>query len=153
LDLQLSYQKPTLQVQAQLPMVVDFNDYKFYTNYFAFMPFMVNRESQDRFAYIDFSKHKDAFGHIDFKKFAEYLKQMNALPYALAEPNQVHSVDLSKSEKEAGLSKKIRYMGDLETAQVQLGLFEYVNKLRLFPIRHRWVTGITWTRNIVFLNQ
>ncbi len=110
-------------------MVVDFNDYKFYTNYFAFMPFMVNRESQDRFAYIDFSKHKDAFGHIDFKKFAEYLKQMNALPYALAEPNQVHSVDLSKSEKEAGLSKKIRYMGDLETAQVQLGLFEYVNKL------------------------
>ncbi len=54
---------------------------------------------------------------------------MNALPYALAEPNQVHSVDLSKSEKEAGLSKKIRYMGDLETAQVQLGLFEYVNKL------------------------
>ncbi|MGL6034905.1 MAG: hypothetical protein ACRC0N_07550, partial [Acinetobacter johnsonii] len=67
--------------------------------------------------------------HIDFKKFAEYLKQMNALPYALAEPNQVHSVDLSKSEKEAGLSKKIRYMGDLETAQVQLGLFEHVNKL------------------------
>lgn len=129
LTLQLSYQKPTLQVQAQLPMVVDFNDYKFYTNYFAFMPFMVNRESQDRFAYIDFSKHKDAFGHIDFKKFAEYLKQMNALPYALAESNQVHSVDLSKSEKEAGLSKKIRYMGDLETAQVQLGLFEYVNKL------------------------
>lgn len=54
---------------------------------------------------------------------------MNALPYALAEPNQVHSVDLSKSEKEAGLSKKIRYMGDLETAQVQLGLFEHVNKL------------------------
>lgn len=50
LTLQLSYQKPTLQVQAQLPMVVDFNDYKFYTNYFAFMPFMVNRESQDRFA-------------------------------------------------------------------------------------------------------
>lgn len=129
LTLQLSYQKPTLQVQAQLPMVVDFNDYKFYTNYFAFMPFMVNRESQDRFAYIDFSKHKDAFGNIDFKKFAEYLKQMNALPYALAEPNQVHSVDLSKSEKEAGLSKKIRYMGDLETAQVQLGLFEHVNKL------------------------
>ena len=129
LTLQLSYQKPTLQVQAQLPMVVDFNDYKFYTNYFAFMPFMVNRESQDRFAYIDFSKHKEAFSNIDFKKFAEYLKQMNALPYALAEPNQVHSVDLSKSEKEAGLSKKIRYMGDLETAQVQLGLFEYVNKL------------------------
>ncbi|QEK34654.1 hypothetical protein [Acinetobacter johnsonii] len=129
LTLQLSYQKPTLQVQAQLPMVVDFNDYKFYTNYFAFMPFMVNRESQDRFAYIDFSKHKEAFGHIDFKKFAEYLKQMNSLPYALAESNQVHSVDLSKSEKEAGLSKKIRYMGDLETAQVQLGLFEYVNKL------------------------
>ena len=129
LTLQLSYQKPTLQVQAQLPMVVDFNDYKFYTNYFAFMPFMVNRESQDRFAYIDFSKHKDAFGHIDFKKFAEYLKQMNALPYALAEPNQVHSVGLSKPEKDAGLSKKIRYIGDLETAQVQLGLFEYVNKL------------------------
>ncbi len=49
LTLQLSYQKPTLQVQAQLPMVVHFNDYKFCTNYFAFMPFMVNRESPDRF--------------------------------------------------------------------------------------------------------
>lgn len=68
-------------------MVVDFNDYKFYINYFVFMLFMVNCESQDCFVYIDFFKYKDVFGYIDFKKFVEYLKQMNVLLYVLVELN------------------------------------------------------------------
>ena len=127
LTLQLSYQKPTLQVNAQLPMIFDFDDYKFYTNYFAFMPFMVNRESQDRLAYVDFSKHKEALAQYNLKKFADYLKQMNALPYLLAEQNQVQSIDLSRDEKNAGLIKKIRYVGDVDTVYTQLELFDYVN--------------------------
>lgn len=65
-------------------MVVDFNNFRLYANYFAFMPFMVNRDSQGSFAYIDFSKYKDDFNKVDFKLLANYLKQMNALPYALA---------------------------------------------------------------------
>lgn len=129
LTLQLSYQKPTLQVNAQLPMVVDFNEHKFYTNYFAFMPFMVNRESQGSLAYVDFSKHKATLEQIDLKKFADYLKQMNVVPYALAEPNQLQTVGLTRTEKDAGIVKKIRFIGDMETLQTQLELFDYVNEI------------------------
>ena len=129
LTLQLNYQKPTLQVQAQLPMVVDFNENKFYTNYFAFMPFMVNRESQGSFAYVDFSKHRDSLDQIDLKKFAALLKEMNALPYELAEPNQIQNVALSHAEKDAGITKKIRFVGDVETLHTQLELYDYVNEI------------------------
>lgn len=129
LTLQLSYQKPTLQVNAQLPMVVDFNEHKFYTNYFAFMPFMVNRESQGSLAYVDFSKHKATLEQIDLKKFADYLKQMNVVPYALAEPNQLQTVGLTRTEKDAGIVKKIRFIGDMETLHTQLELFDYVNEI------------------------
>ncbi|WP_180118338.1 hypothetical protein [Acinetobacter sp. YH12096] len=127
LTLQLSYQKPTLQVNAQLPMIIDFNQHKFYTNYFAFMPFMVNRESQSSLAYVDFSKHKETIAQYDLKKFADYLKQMNALPYVLAEPNQVQNIALTRDEKNAGLTKKIRYVGDLDALYTQLELFDFVN--------------------------
>ena len=129
LTLQLSYQKPTLQVNAQLPMVVDFNEHKFYTNYFAFMPFMVNRESQGSLAYVDFSKHKATLEQIDLKKFADYLKQMNVVPYALAEPNQLQTVGLTRTEKDAGIVKKIRFIGDMATLHTQLELFDYVNEI------------------------
>ena len=129
LTLQLNYQKPTLQIQAQLPMVVDFNEHKFYTNYFAIMPFMVNRDSQGRLAYIDFSKHKEAFEQVDLKKFAEYLKQMNALTYTLADANQVHTLGLTQDEKAQGALKKIRFSGDLDTVHTQLELYDYVNEI------------------------
>ena len=129
LTLQLNYQKPTLQVQAQLPMVIDFNELKFYTNYFAVMPFMVNRNSQDRLAYVDFSKYRDSFEKVDIKKFAEYLKQMNALTYLLAEDDQISALSLTNDEKRQGLIKKIRFVGDLDTIRTQLELFEYVNEI------------------------
>ncbi|QXW26312.1 hypothetical protein KXJ74_01990 [Acinetobacter johnsonii] len=127
LNLNLKYQKPTLLVQAQLPMIVDLNDFKLYTNYFAFMPFMVNRDSQASYAYVDFSKYKDEFNQVNFKNLALYLKQLNALPYALATPDQVAAIDLSAAEKQQGLSSKIRYQGTVEQLALQMSLFEWVN--------------------------
>lgn len=127
LNLNLKYQKPTLSIQAQLPLIVDLNDFKLYTNYFAFMPFMVNRDSQASYAYIDFSKYKDDINQINIKNLALYLKQLNALPYALATPNQVTGLDLTAQEKQQGLSSKIRYQGTLENLALQMSLFEWVN--------------------------
>nr|MBP8099013.1 hypothetical protein [Acinetobacter sp.] len=127
LNLNLKYQKPTLSIQAQLPLIVDLNDFKLYTNYFAFMPFMVNRDSQASYAYIDFSKYKDDINQINIKNLALYLKQLNALPYALAAPNQVTGLDLTAQEKQQGLSSKIRYQGTLENLALQMSLFEWVN--------------------------
>ena len=57
LNLVAKYQKPTLLVEAKLPMVVDFQDYKFYANYFAFMPYLVNKDSQASYRYLDFSNY------------------------------------------------------------------------------------------------
>ncbi|CAM2938296.1 hypothetical protein [Acinetobacter celticus] len=127
LNLNLKYQKPTLSIQAQLPLIVDLNDFKLYTNYFAFMPFMVNRDSQASYAYIDFSKYKDDINQINIKNLALYLKQLNALPYALSTPNQVTGLDLTAQEKQQGLSSKIRYQGTLENIALQMSLFEWVN--------------------------
>ncbi|MFZ0331730.1 MAG: hypothetical protein WAL54_11090, partial [Acinetobacter bohemicus] len=59
LNLEAKYEKPTLLVHAKVPMVVDFNEYKFYINYFSLMPYLVNKDSQASFAYIDFSKYKN----------------------------------------------------------------------------------------------
>lgn len=123
----LKYMKPTLQVQAQLPLIVDFNELKLYTNYFAFMPFMVNRDSQSSYAYIDLSKYKDEFNRIDFKKLAAYLKQMNAVPYALADADQLSALPLTAQDQQQGLARKIRYQGTLQALALQLGLFELVN--------------------------
>ncbi|WP_353142960.1 hypothetical protein [Acinetobacter pragensis] len=128
LNFNLKYLKPTLQVQARLPVIVDFNDFKLYTNYFAFMPFMVNRDSQASYAYVDLSKYKDNFNQVDFKKLAAYLKQMNAVPFVLAAPNQLSAVALTAAEKQQGLNSKIRYQGTLEDLALQLSLFELVNE-------------------------
>ncbi|MCG4650763.1 hypothetical protein L0P02_12390, partial [Bifidobacterium longum] len=85
-------EKPTLLVHAKVPMVVDFNDYKFYINYFSLMPYLVNKDSQASFAYIDFSKYKNEVNRVDFKKLANYLKQVNALSYVLAEPKGIQAL-------------------------------------------------------------
>ncbi|OTG89635.1 hypothetical protein [Acinetobacter sp. ANC 3813] len=128
LNFNLKYLKPTLQVQAQLPFIVDFNELKLYTNYFAFMPFLVNRESQSSYAYVDLSKYKDEFNQINFKNLAVYLKQMNAVPYALAESNQLSLLPLTAQDQQQGLTRKIRYQGTLQNVFLQMGLFDVVNE-------------------------
>ena len=84
-------------------MVVDFKDYKFYSNYFALMPYLVNQDSQSSFAYIDFSKYKSDINKVNLQELAEYIKQMNAVAYLLAEPQQIHSLALTAQDRQQGL--------------------------------------------------
>jgi len=67
-NLTARYEKPTLLIQAKVPMVLDLNNYKFYINYFALMPYLVNKENQNNLAYLDFSKYQDLFKQVDYKK-------------------------------------------------------------------------------------
>ena len=57
-NLTARYEKPTLLIQAKVPMVLDLNNYKFYINYFALMPYLVNKENQNNMAYLDISKYQ-----------------------------------------------------------------------------------------------
>ena len=128
LNLTAKYEKPTLLVQAKVPMVLDFQNHKFYTNYFALMPYLVNKESQNSFAYIDFSKYKHEIDRVDFKKLVAYLKQSTALPYLLADHQQIQNINLSAQDKEQGMVEKIRLNVSLEEMLLQMRLFELVNK-------------------------
>ena len=128
LNLEAKYEKPTLLVHAKVPMVVDFNEYKFYINYFSLMPYLVNKDSQASFAYIDFSKYKNEINRVDFKKLADYLKQVNALPYALAEPKGIQALPLNAKDKKLAVVDKIRLSTTLEQIQLQMALYEQVNR-------------------------
>ncbi|WP_416252395.1 hypothetical protein [Acinetobacter tibetensis] len=144
LNLVAKYQKPTLLVEAKLPMVVDFQNYKFYANYFAFMPYLVNKDSQASYAYLDFSKYKQDFDRVNVPKLVDYLKQMNALPYALADTKQLQRVHVSASEKQQGIRNKIRYQGDLGNLMLQMSLFEQINK----PYLTQRVMGLVETDTV-----
>lgn len=128
LNLEAKYEKPTLLVHAKVPMVVDFNEYKFYINYFSLMPYLVNKDSQASFAYIDFSKYKNEINRVDFKKLADYLKQVNALSYALAEPKGIQALPLNAKDKNLAVVEKIRLSTTLEQLQLQMALYEQVNR-------------------------
>ncbi len=128
LNLEAKYEKPTLLVHAKVPMVVDFNEYKFYINYFSLMPYLVNKDSQASFAYIDFSKYKNEINRVDFKKLADYLKQINALSYALAEPQGIQALPLNAKDKDLAVVEKIRLSTTLEQLQLQMALYEQVNR-------------------------
>lgn len=139
LNLAARYEKPTLLVQMKVPMVVDFKEYKFYTNYFSLMPYLVNKDSQNSFAYIDFSKYKADFERVNVAKLADYLKAVNALPYILADARQIKSLPLSVAEKNGQLTEKIRFSSTLEELMLQMALFEQVNE----PYLKRSVLGYT----------
>ena len=128
LNLTATYKKPTLLVQAKIPMVVDFKDYKFYSNYFALMPYLVNQDSQSSFAYIDFSKYKSDINKVNLQELAEYFKQMNAVAYLLAEPQQIHSLALTAQDRQQGLVEKVRLDTTLEAISLQSSLFSQLNK-------------------------
>lgn len=144
LNLVAKYQKPTLLVEAKLPMVVDFQNYKFYANYFAFMPYLVNKDSQASYAYLDFSKYIQDLDRVNVPKLVDYLKQMNALPYVLADTKQLQRMHVSASEKQQGISNKIRYQGDLGNLMLQMSLFEQINK----PYLTQRVMGVVETDTV-----
>ena len=131
-NLEAKYEKPTLLVHAKVPMVVDFNESKFYINYFSLMPYLVNKDSQTSFAYIDFSKYKTQINRVDFQKLADYLKQLNALYYVLAEPNKIQALALNAKDKQLGVVEKIRLNTTVEQLQLQMALYEQVNRPYFF---------------------
>ena len=128
MNLTARYERPTLLVQAKVPMIVDFDHYKFYTNYFALMPFMVNKDSQNSLAYIDFSKYKNEFQKLDLKAMVLYLKESSALPYVLADTKDLERVSLNAQDKSQGAVEKIRLNISLEEWFLQARLYEQINK-------------------------
>ncbi|MBJ8483119.1 hypothetical protein [Acinetobacter vivianii] len=127
-NLTARYEKPTLLVQAKVPMVLDLNNYKFYINYFALMPYLVNKENQNNLAYLDFSKYQDAFKQVDYKKFAEYVKASSAVYYRLADQNNIQALSVSSADQAAGVVEKIRLKTSVEELILQANLYSKVNE-------------------------
>ncbi|MDV8151717.1 hypothetical protein R5L37_08055 [Acinetobacter pittii] len=127
LNLTARYEKPTLLVQAKLPMVLDLKDYKFYVNYFGLMPYLVNKDNQNNLAYVDFSKYKNLFTNVNMKKFVEYAKASGAVSYRLAEPQNLQRLSVSDVERKAGIVEKIRLKDTVEALLLQSELYSQVN--------------------------
>ncbi len=127
-NLTAKYEKPTLLVQAKLPMVLDLENYKFYINYFGLMPYLVNKDNQNNLAYIDFSKYKAFFKNVDMKKFIEYLKASSAVSYRLAEPQNLQRVSLTEADRKAGAVEKIRLKTTVEQLLLEVDLYGQVNE-------------------------
>lgn len=127
-NLTARYEKPTLLVQAKVPMVLDLNNYKFYINYFALMPYLVNKENQNNLAYLDFSKYQGLFKQVDYKKFAEYIKASSAIYYRLSDPNSIQALSVSSADQAAGVVEKIRLKTTIEELVLQANLYNKVNE-------------------------
>ncbi|WP_407490716.1 hypothetical protein [Acinetobacter baumannii] len=127
-NLTARYEKPTLLVQAKLPMVLDLENYKFYINYFGLMPYLVNKDNQNNLAYVDFSKYKAFFKNVDKKKFIEYLKASSAVSYRLAEPQNLQRVSLTEADRKARAVERIRLKTTVEQLLLEVDLFGQVNK-------------------------
>lgn len=128
LNLTARYEKPTLLVQAKLPMVLDLKDYKFYVNYFGLMPYLVNKDNQNNLAYVDFSKYKNLFTNVDMKKFVEYAKASSAVSYRLAEPQTLQRLPITDADRKAGIVEKIRLKDTVEELLLQSELYGQVNE-------------------------
>ncbi|WP_151742685.1 hypothetical protein [Acinetobacter sp. TUM15113] len=127
-NLTARYEKPTLLVQAKVPMVLDLNNYKFYINYFALMPYLVNKENQNNLAYLDFSKYQHLFKQVDYKKFADYVKASSAVYYRLADLHNIQALPVSSAEQAAGIVEKIRLKSSIEELILQANLYSKINE-------------------------
>ncbi|MBJ9702604.1 hypothetical protein [Acinetobacter calcoaceticus] len=127
-NLTARYEKPTLLVQAKLPMVLDLKDYKFYVNYFGLMPYLVNKDNQNNLAYVDFSKYKDLFTNVDMKNFVEYVKASGAVSYRLADPQNLQRLPITDADRKAGVVEKIRLKDTVEELLLQVDLYGQVNE-------------------------
>lgn len=128
LNLTARYEKPTLLVQAKLPMVLDLKDYKFYVNYFGLMPYLVNKDNQNNLTYVDFSKYKNLFTNVNMKNFVEYAKASGAVSYRLAEPQNLQRLSVSDTERKVGIVEKIRLKDTVEALLLQSELYGQVNE-------------------------
>ncbi|WP_372403937.1 hypothetical protein ACDW34_02365 [Acinetobacter piscicola] len=128
LNLSSQYKKPNLLVAVRIPTVIDFSDYKFYTQIFSLMPYLANPQDQDKYAYLDFSKYKDQISKVNNKALIEFLKQSSATSYVLADPKQVQNLRVSAAEKQQGIVEKIRLNGSVEEFFLQASLYGTVNR-------------------------
>lgn len=127
-NLSTEYKKPNLLVAVRIPSVIDFNDYKFYTQIFSLMPYLANPQDQNKYAYLDFSKYKDQISKVNNKALIEFLKQSSAINYVLADPTQIQSLGVSAAEKQQGIVEKIRLNGSVEEFFLQANLYSTVNR-------------------------
>lgn len=128
MNISAEYKKPNLLVAVRVPTVVDFNDYKFYTQIFSLMPYLANSQDQDKYAYLDFSKYKDQISKVNSKALIEFLKQSSATSYVLADPDQIQSLRVSDAEKQQGIVEKIRLNSSIEEFFLQANLYNTVNR-------------------------
>lgn len=128
MNISTEYKKPNLLVAVRIPTVVDFNDYKFYTQIFSLVPYLANPQDQDKYAYFDFSKYKDHISKVNKQALIEYLKQSSATSYALASQDQLQSLRLTDAEKQQGIVEKIRLNSSVEELFLQANLYNTVNR-------------------------
>ncbi|PVZ88146.1 hypothetical protein C9426_08100 [Serratia sp. S1B] len=131
MNLTARYQTPSLQMQLSYPLIVDLKQAKFYTNVFAFMPFLAAPEQRDQLMYFDLSKFKGQFNRLDMRLLVDYLKQSNALPYILATPEQLTHVSVSAAERQQGVVEKVQLHTSLEEYVAQSLSYSTVNSAYL----------------------
>jgi hypothetical protein len=127
-NLETQYKKPNLSVEMRIPTVLDMNNYKFYTHIFSIMPYLANSQDQNKYAYYDFSKYKEDIAKVNGKALIELLKQSGAISYLIASPNQIESLAVSSTEKQAGIVEKIRLNTTIEEMFLQGQLYSTVNR-------------------------
>jgi len=127
-NLETKYKKPNLSVEVRVPTVIDFNDYKFYTQIFSLMPYLANTQDQNKYAYYDFSKYKDEISRVDAKALIEFLKQSGAISYVLAPKDQIETLNVTAAEQQAGVVEKIRLNTSLEELFLQANLYSSINR-------------------------
>ncbi|MEB3768169.1 hypothetical protein [Acinetobacter sp. MD2] len=128
LNLTARYDTQGLLVQARYPMILDVQNAKFYSDFFALMPYFVSAENRNQFSYVDFSQYKDKIDQVNLAELVGYIKEVNALPYVLAKPNQLQRLNLSDADKKLGGVEKIRLTSTFEEIAAQLLAYSRVNQ-------------------------
>ena len=127
-NLETQYNKPNLAVKVRVPTILDLNNHRIYTHIFSLMPYLSNTQDQDKYAYFDFSKYKNDIAKLNGKAFIEFLKQSGATSYLLASPDQIENLSVSTTERQAGISEKIRLNSTMEELSLQGHLYTSMNR-------------------------
>ena len=128
LNLHYKYETPNAKSEMTAPMILDFQNDKFYFNIAGFIPYLLTKENRDRFVYFDFSKYKDDINKVDLDNVVQYLKQSTAVPYALADAKQLQQVALNSQDKANQVVEKVRLTFTLEEMVLQQFLYANVNQ-------------------------
>lgn len=128
LNLRYKYETPNVKSEVTAPMLVDFQNNKFYFNIAGFIPYLVSKENRDRFVYFDFSKYSAPINNVDFKNLVRYITQSSAVPYLLADGQTLQSLALNPQDQANGVVEKVRLKSSIEEMIVQQFLYATVNQ-------------------------